>query len=94
MGLEWTSTQNRDNGLTLHVVNRSQARAFVQVDPWALAHSLEPGECLQVVFEASRPGSPDVECRDNLLHVWAWSSAVGAIHFNGEKIAWSTIPWP
>ncbi len=93
MGATWHVSGDGTKVATVRVTNEGPDVVLVQVDPWALVQDLQAGVFLDVVLEAAVPGRPDIELSsNNVVLVWAWTTALPSVYFQGERVAWSTQP--
>ena len=70
---------------TVNVRNAGDKAITLCVEPWADEYAVEHNQLLQIVFEASQPGEPEVLHEPDRVVVYGWpSSTFRVLHENGE----------
>jgi hypothetical protein len=71
---------------SVNVRNAGSDSITVCVEPWGDEYSLNRDEILQVVFDATEPGEPEVLHQPDRVLVYGWPTAAVRVLKNGADV--------
>ncbi len=81
-----TGTEKSAIVKSVNVRNAGEKEITLCVEPWADEYTLKPDQMLQVVFEATEPGEPEVLHMPDRVLVYGWPTSMFQVLEDGVDL--------